>query len=95
MTFARGFIAVSLICAAGVKTRRLFEFSAALLFDNANGSCVSKRIGGDYAVAIGHDDCARLREAAIRVLLPSLAGNLVEIVGPNLDVVGFGLCHAA
>ena len=95
MTFGCGFIAVSLIGAAGMRARWLFEFSAALLFDNAKCSCVGKRIRGDYAVAIGHDDCARLREAAVRILLPSLAGNLVEIVGPNLDVVGFGFCHAA
>jgi hypothetical protein len=45
--------------------RRLFEFGTALLVDNANGCGVGKRIPGDYAVAVGHDDCARLREAAI------------------------------
>jgi hypothetical protein len=75
--------------------RRLFKLSAARLFDNAKRRGVGKRIPGDDAVAVADDDCARLGQAAIRVLLPSLAGNFVEVVGPDLDVVGFGVCHAA
>ena len=47
-------------------------------------------IPGDYAVDIGDDDCACLSEAAVRVLLPSLARNFIEIIGPNLDVIDFG-----
>jgi hypothetical protein len=47
---------------------------------------VSKGVPGDYAVAIGDDDCACLSEAPIRVLFPSLTRNFVEIIGPNLEL---------
>jgi hypothetical protein len=51
---------------------------------------VSKGVPGDYAVAVGDDDSACLSEAPIRVLLPGLTRNFVEIIGPNLDVIDFG-----
>ena len=69
--------------------RRLLELSAAFLFHNANCWSVFKGVSGDYAVAVGDDDCACLSEAPIGVLLPSLTRNFVEIVGPNLNVIGF------
>jgi hypothetical protein len=75
---------------ASAVLRQLFALSAALLFDNANCRRVGERISGNDAVAIGYDDGARLSEAPIRVLLPSLARNLVKIVGPNLDITGLG-----
>jgi hypothetical protein len=68
---------------------RLLEFSAALLFHNANCGSVFKGVSGDYTVAVGDDDCACLSEAPIGILLPSLTRNFVEIIGPNLDVIGF------
>jgi len=39
-------------------------------------------------MTVGDNDCACLSEAPIRVLLPSLTRNFVEIIGPNLDVIG-------
>ena len=74
--------------------RRLLEFSAALLFDNANCGRVSEGVSGDYAVTVADDDCACLSEAPVWVLLPSLTRNFVEIVWPNLDVIAFGFCDA-
>ena len=76
---------------AGQVLRRLLEFSAALLFDDPNCGRISKSVPGDYAMTVGHDDCACLSEAPIRIFLPSLTRNFVEIIGPHLDVIGLGV----